>query len=274
MARTLSCLTLAPSMLGGILCDHLRCAPPLCPFPRLHDLGQRHIAETCGQPDVVRNREIPKWDRSPWIVEPEQNTWSGIRVVPQAPEGAENWSEADDSCGELDPLRWSARSDTFTGNLALFRPLNVEYNRIGGATIYVRQEELGVRQYSAGALTSHADYLFGRFESTFRASDVPGVITGFFFTATHRIRKLTSKLPATCRRASSSMCSTTQVATATSSTTATEVLRVISSWDSMLPRVSIDMPSNGLRARFDGWWMTYWSTGVFFGIRPRSPTYR
>ncbi|MQB35021.1 family 16 glycosylhydrolase [Rhizobium rhizogenes] len=163
-----------------ILCDHLRCAPPLCPFPRLHDLGQRHIAETCGQPDVVRNREIPKWDRSPWIVEPEQNTWSGIRVVPQAPEGAENWSEADDSCGELDPLRWSARSDTFTGNLALFRPLNVEYNRIGGATIYVRQEELGVRQYSAGALTSHADYLFGRFESTFRASDVPGVITGFF----------------------------------------------------------------------------------------------
>lgn len=77
-------------------------------------------------------------------------------------------------------MRWSARSDTFTGNLALFRPLNVEYNRIKGATIHVRQEELGVRQYSAGALTSHADYLFGRFESTFRASDVPGVITGFF----------------------------------------------------------------------------------------------
>ncbi|OWK24666.1 hypothetical protein AJ87_20095 [Rhizobium yanglingense] len=137
-----------------ILCDHLRCAPPLCPFPRLHEVGQRHIAETCGQPDLDRNREIPKWDRSPWVVEPDQNTWSGIRVVPQAPEGAENWSEADDSFGELDPLRWSARSDTFTGNLALFRPLNVEYNRIGGATIYVRQEELGVRQYSAGALTS------------------------------------------------------------------------------------------------------------------------
>jgi len=159
-----------------ILCDHLRCAPPLCPFPSLHDLGQRHIAETCEQPVLHRNREIPKWDRSPWLIEPDQSTWSGIRVVPQAPEEEENWGEADD----FDPLRWSARSDTFTGNLALFRPLNVEYNRIEGATIFIRQEELGVRQFSAGALTSHADYLFGRFESTFRASDVPGVITGFF----------------------------------------------------------------------------------------------
>ncbi|MBV1702965.1 MAG: family 16 glycosylhydrolase [Hyphomicrobiales bacterium] len=163
-----------------ILCDHLRCAPPLCPFPRLYDLGQRHIADTCGQTAFERNREIPKWDRSPWLVELDQNTWSGIQVVPQTPEGEENWGEADQSFGEFDPLLWSARSDTFTGNLALFRPLNVEYNRIKGATIFIRQEELGVRQFSAGALTSHADYLFGRFESTFRASDVPGVITGFF----------------------------------------------------------------------------------------------
>lgn len=163
-----------------ILCEHLRCVPPLCPFPKLRDLGQRHIAETRGQPVLDRNREIPKWDRSPWVVEPDQNAWSGIRVVPQAPEGEDNWVEVDDSFDGLDPLRWSARSDTFTGNLALFRPLNVEYNPIDGATIHVRQEELGVRNYSAGALTSQADYLFGRFESTFRASYVPGVITGFF----------------------------------------------------------------------------------------------
>lgn len=164
----------------GVLCDHLRCAPPLCPFPRLQDVGQRHIAGTFGHPVVDRNSKIPKWDRSPWVVEPDQSAWSGIRVVPQTPEGEEYWGEDDESFGELDQLLWSARSDTFTGNLALFRPLNVEYNRTEGATIYVRREELGVRQYSAGALTSRADYLFGRFESTFRASDVPGVITGFF----------------------------------------------------------------------------------------------
>jgi GR25 family glycosyltransferase involved in LPS biosynthesis len=173
-------VALDPSAVNAwrILCDHLRCAPPLCPFPRLHDVGQRRIAETYGQPVLDRIHKIAKWDRSPWVVEPDQNAWSGIGVVPQTLEDKENWGEADESFGELD--QWSARSDTFTGNLALFRTLNVEYNRAEGATIYVRREELGVRQYSAGALTSQADYLFGRFESTFRASDVPGVITGFF----------------------------------------------------------------------------------------------
>lgn len=175
-------IALDPSAVNAwrILCDHLRCAPPLCPFPSLHDVGQRHIAETNGQLVLDRNHKIPKWDRSPWVVDPSQNAWTGIGVVPQTPEGGENWSEADESFRKLDQLRWSARSDTFTGNLALFRPLNVEYDRAEGATIYVRREELGVRQYSAGALTSQADYLFGKFESTFRASDVPGVITGFF----------------------------------------------------------------------------------------------
>ena len=55
-----------------------------------------------------------------------------------------------------------------------------QYDGVEGATIHVQREDLGVRQYSAGALSSNADYLFGRFESTFQASNVPGVITGFF----------------------------------------------------------------------------------------------
>jgi GR25 family glycosyltransferase involved in LPS biosynthesis len=162
------------------LCEHLRCVPPLCPFPRLDDVGQRHIVEIRGQPVLAHKRAIPKWDRSPWVVESDRRDWFGIRVVPLKPEGMENWVDVDDGSGGLDPLRWSVRSDTFTGNLALFRPLNVESDGVEGATIHVRREELGVRQYSAGALTSHADYLFGRFESTFQASDAPGVITGFF----------------------------------------------------------------------------------------------
>jgi beta-glucanase (GH16 family) len=62
----------------------------------------------------------------------------------------------------------------------LFRPSNVEHDGLNGAKIHIRREDLGVRQYSAGALTSHADFLFGRFEATFRASDAPGLISGFF----------------------------------------------------------------------------------------------
>ena len=62
----------------------------------------------------------------------------------------------------------------------MFRHLNVEYDSSDGATLQVRQEDLGVRGYSAGAITSNAEYLFGRFEAVFQASDVPGVVTGFF----------------------------------------------------------------------------------------------
>jgi beta-glucanase (GH16 family) len=143
-------------------------------------LGQRHTVEACLHPDLDRKRATPERDRSPWVVESDHCGWLGIRVVPPAPESNGKWVDVDDGLEGLDPLRWSARSDTFTGNLALFRPLNVEFDGVEGATIHVRREDLGVRQYSAGALTSHAKYLFGRFESTFQASNVPGVVTGFF----------------------------------------------------------------------------------------------
>ncbi|HFT5240792.1 TPA: family 16 glycosylhydrolase [Yersinia enterocolitica] len=163
-----------------ILCEHLRCAPPLCSFPKLDDLGQQRIVKAHEQPALTHKSAIVERDRSPWVIESDHRAWSGIRVLPQALNNKDNWVDAYNGSGRLDSLRWSARSDTFTGNLALFRPLNIEFDGVEGATIHVRQEELGVRQYSAGALTSHADYLFGRFASTFQASSVPGVITGFF----------------------------------------------------------------------------------------------
>ena len=163
-----------------ILCEHLRCVPPMSPFPKMDDLGQRHIVEQPGQPSQSPKRSIAKWDRSPWIVDPHHSSWTGVQVAAPPPGCEGIWVDFDDGPSGLDPLRWTARSDTFTGNLALFRPLNVEKKGVEGATIHVLREELGVRQYSAGALTSLADSLFGRFEATFQASDVPGVITGFF----------------------------------------------------------------------------------------------
>lgn len=163
-----------------VLCEHLRCAPPPCAFPKLDDLGQRQTLKAELKPGVARMYTTHERDRSPWVVESNHRDWFGIRVLPTAHESEEQRVDVVDGLGRLDPLRWSARSDTFTGNLALFRPVNVEFDDVAGATLYVRREELGVRQYSAGALSSHAKYLFGRFESTFQASNVSGVITGFF----------------------------------------------------------------------------------------------
>lgn len=163
-----------------VLCEHLRCAPPSCSFPSADDLGQRQTLESGAQPSPSHKRMTSERDRSPWVVEACHHDWSGIRIAPAADEGEGTWGDVDDRLGRLNPLGWSARTDTFTGNLALFRPLNVEFDGNEGATLHVRREELGVRQYSAGALSSHDQHLFGRFESTFRASNVPGVITGFF----------------------------------------------------------------------------------------------
>lgn len=159
-----------------VLCEHLRCVPPLSPFPRIDDLGQRDIVEVRGEGGRLPVPAKSKWDRSPWIAEPKHDDWAGIQVAAQDCGG---WVDID--CGEgIDPRHWIARTDTFTGNLALFRQLNVEYDSAEGATLQVRREDLGVRRYSAGAITSRTDYLFGRFEADFQASGVPGVVTGFF----------------------------------------------------------------------------------------------
>ena len=159
-----------------VLCEHLRCVPPLSPFPGIDDLGQRDVVEGRGEGFRLPVAAKPKWDRSPWIVGPKHDDWAGIEV---ATKDCGGWVDINRGEG-IQPQHWIARSDTFTGNLALFRHLNVEYDSVDGATLQVRQEDFGVRGYSAGAITSHTDYLFGRFEAAFQASGVPGVVTGFF----------------------------------------------------------------------------------------------
>jgi beta-glucanase (GH16 family) len=72
------------------------------------------------------------------------------------------------------------RDDTFPGNLALFRPANVRTCPTGGVELQVAQASLGVRDLSAGAVSSRDRFLYGRFEATLQSTDVPGLVTGFF----------------------------------------------------------------------------------------------
>jgi GR25 family glycosyltransferase involved in LPS biosynthesis len=163
-----------------VVCEHLRCAPPTCSFPALRDLGQRPILEG-SQAGRLPECKMPKRDKSPWVVEPRA-WWQGIRSFPieDRQSGSGTAVTINDCLECLDTKRWCLRSDTFTGNLALFRASNVDFSRGVGATLVVRSESLGVRDYSAASICSRDLYLFGRFEATIRASNVPGVITGFF----------------------------------------------------------------------------------------------
>lgn len=62
----------------------------------------------------------------------------------------------------------------------MFRPSNIEFSSGVGAFLFVKKEPLGVRNYTAASLCSRDRYLFGKFEAVIQASNVPGVVTGFF----------------------------------------------------------------------------------------------
>jgi beta-glucanase (GH16 family) len=127
----------------------------------------------------VAGSERPR-DPSPWVVEPRA-AWRGIRAGPSdSTTSSEGRISFDDPLECLDSERWLPRDDTFPGNLGLFRRANVECRTGAGAVLSVRRESLGVRDYSAAALSSRNRFLFGRFEATLQASNVPGVVTGFF----------------------------------------------------------------------------------------------
>ena len=163
------------------ICEHLRSAPPACDYPILEDIGQRVVLDHCVGRDSLPEAERLRSDRSPWVIEPRK-LWHGIRLVCTTREHATagNRIFINDSLERIDQTRWMLRSDTFTDNLALFRPNNAVLKPDGGVSLCVRQELLGVREYSAAALCSHDEYLFGRFEAAIQASNAPGVVTGMF----------------------------------------------------------------------------------------------
>jgi beta-glucanase (GH16 family) len=90
------------------------------------------------------------------------------------------WTRFKDDLVALNPSRWMLRDDTFPGNLALFRPANVSTDPAGGVELQVAQASLGVRNLSAAAISSRDRFLYGRFEAKLQATDVPGLVTGFF----------------------------------------------------------------------------------------------
>ena len=164
-----------------VICEHLRCAPPTSPYPKMTDLGQRSTQKEIICKDLITKYKKPMWDKSPWIVETRKG-WSGIRsVVPEDGQGgAAKHIRINDCFENLETTRWLLRSDTFKDNLALFRPSNVDIKHGVGAVLSVRSDPLGVRDYSAASICSRDQYLYGKFEATIQASNVPGVVTGFF----------------------------------------------------------------------------------------------
>ncbi len=160
-----------------VLCEHLRCPPPLARYPALPDLGQQSLqpfAPARASGTALRS------DTSPWVIARDR-TWNGVHVHAGQPLFESSGDASfDDPLGAIDHSRWFTRSDTFPGNLGLFRPSNVRLRPQGGLLLRVTPERLGVRDYSAGALSSRSAFLHGRFEVRLMAAGAHGIVTGFF----------------------------------------------------------------------------------------------
>lgn len=164
-----------------VICEHLRCPPPVSSFPETAEIGQRRLLNARVDLGQVEAKKKPKRDRSPWVVESRVD-WKGIRLAPplSTPTRSRTELRMNNRFVNLDSKRWLLRDDTFAGNLALFRPSNVEF-RVGiGATLTLRRGSLGVQEFSAASISSRLQFLFGRFEASLQATNVSGVVTGFF----------------------------------------------------------------------------------------------
>lgn len=137
-----------------VVCEHLKCAPPTCSFPELVDLGQRELSDIKDEENSVLKCKISIRDKSPWVIEPN-NGWQGIQTVNIKSESTIESTTVNfnDSLYFIDTKHWFMRNDTFTGNLALFRPTNIKFHNEIGAALTIKKESLGVRKYSAAALT-------------------------------------------------------------------------------------------------------------------------
>jgi GR25 family glycosyltransferase involved in LPS biosynthesis len=162
------------------LCGHLRLAPPAAPYPFVRDIGQRMHRDAAATTPTTRPAKRLRYDRSPWIAEPYAG-WEGIsagvseRSMPFAAR-----VNFEDDLTDFRSARWQLRNDTFPGNLGLFRPANISAESGGGLSLAVRHEPLGVRNFSAAAISSRDSFLYGRFEATLQATNVSGLVAGFF----------------------------------------------------------------------------------------------
>lgn len=162
-----------------VLCQLLRIAPPDSTFPNLIDKGSRNFKINLNSNYKIVGLEKLKHDSSPWVLDINRQfrefdvTFEGNALMESHYIKKENFSS-------FNKNHWVPRSDTFTDNLALFREENIKLDDIQGLILKVKKNNVGVREYSAGAITSNHKYLYGRFEAVLKASNVSGVITGFF----------------------------------------------------------------------------------------------
>ena len=163
------------------LCEHLRAGAAGRAIP---GASRYWTADAPGsatrQENGARARRL-RHDPSPWIAKPRAG-WAGTARVRSR---GRNRRLLCGCASKTISLKSSPRGGCC--EMILSRETSGFFVRLtsssaagGGLSFAVYEEPLGVRDLSAAAISSRASFLFGRFEATLQATNIPGLVTGFF----------------------------------------------------------------------------------------------
>ena len=174
-----------------VVCEHLRCAPPACSFPGWRTLVKdQFLTEPLKRTQSQDARGLDVIGRHGSL----SPVSGGKAFAPSRHEDGQTCTgtsvRISDCLEYLDTRRWLLRHDTFTDNLALFRPSNVEFRSGVGVAFSVRREPLGVRDYTRRFVIQSRSILIRKIRSDHsRHQMCPGWSPDSFSTATHHDRK-------------------------------------------------------------------------------------
>lgn len=129
-----------------------------------------------------------QFDTDPWIV-PFKKASSYCTQTPSAAPTAGSRSGnfkalRTDAFKTIDSTYWDRMDTTFFCNQAVFSPNNIVQMPEGGVKLNIEREAAQDRAYTAADLTTkdtpEAHFKFGRFETVFKPTKEPGVVSSFF----------------------------------------------------------------------------------------------
>jgi beta-glucanase (GH16 family) len=129
-----------------------------------------------------------QFDTDPWIV-PFKKASSYCTQTPSATPTAGSRSGnfktlRTDTLKTIDPTYWDRMDTTFFCNQAVFSPNNIVQMPEGGVKLNIERQAAQDRAYTAADLTTkdtpEAHFKFGRFETVFKPTKEPGVVSSFF----------------------------------------------------------------------------------------------
>jgi len=158
----------------------LKCEYPASPYPICDDIGQQITIKRDDPNKKLTIYKQLKFDTSPWIISSKK--WRGITIakadgnIKSKTKIFAAWSGRN----SLNGPQWKLRDDTFPDNLSIFTPDNIEVDSQDVTQLTLREQTTAVRLFTSAAIVTQQKLLFGKFITTLKPTNAPGLVTGMF----------------------------------------------------------------------------------------------